>query len=443
MGRVTSIAASPNQLLIINDQRLLFLDKREKFKIVYSYQPPERPTLLGYDIEYGDFWIIGVNNIYRINEYTYSTRYFKVEGASNIKSFAVGPNYLYWHKGQILVRFNKRNGKVEPTSSVPQEAKWFSLLTSEHLRQFPFLAPYYFQDQRFNHYPITALLEVGLDLYVGTSGFGIFKYNSLTWEKSHIAFSPYTPDIRKLLKEPEGIYFLGDNSISFYNFSTDSFVNIRFDNNLDAVIPFQNRFIINSANRLLSIEGNFVYPISEPIKNVTAFSHDGEDILFATRDGLYRLNTKANATQFLGLADMYIYRILTDSISIYAATEFGLYQYEREKKSWERLINLPFLDLMKFDKKHYLISFSHQLYELAGDSIRALPYMNINCFDSDGSRLYLGTSLGLAIYDPDRQSYRTAPYLPKDKINSIVVANDIVWLLTDRALLKIAVAELK
>jgi len=445
MGTIASIAASPNQLLLVNDQRLVFLSKSEHYRIVYAYEPPEHPVLVGYDIEYGDFFVVGTEHFYRVNEFTYSVRSYGVPRALAIIGIAVGPGYIYWHDGLTLLRLNKRNGKVESTAAVPPEAKWFRLAGSQDLRAFPFLSPYYYQDSRFNRYSITALAEDGMDLYVGTDGYGLFKYHRLTWEKSHITFSPYTSPVRRLLKRPEGLYFVGDFAVSWYDASGDSFTNLRFDNRIDDLIPLENKLYVGSANRLLSYEGSFVYPISEPIENVRLFRQDGADILYATRNGLYKLNVRVNSVEHLGLEDAGINAILVDSAAIYAAGERGFFRFERATAKWERLMNLPLLDALQFHDQYYFIAATRQLFVLSSttDTIRPLPYMNITCFETDGRLLYLGTALGLAVYEPARRIYRTAPYLPKEKINALALTEDAIWLVTDRSILKMALALLR
>lgn len=441
MGRITSLAASFRNLVLANDNYLIFLDK-EKYQVLNSVRLAESPRIVGYDIETADFWAVTEGRFLRIDEFTYSIREFRIEDALNIRGFAIGPGFLYWYKGAAPVRLNKRSGRVETVSSVPQDAQWFKLLSGDQLRQYPFLSPYYLEDEKFNRYPITSLAEDGINLYIGTRDYGIFRYNKLTWESKHIAFAPYASPIRRIVKENNRLYFLSDNSVSFYDPSTDSFANFRYPNRIDAFIPFQNRFIISSRNRLLSIEANFVYPISEALEQVTTFSRDGENILLATRDGLYELNPVINATEFIGLENITINKILPDSSVIYAATESGLFQYDRQTKNWEHLTSMPFRDIIKYGARHYLISTNNQLYEYAADTMRGLPYMNITCLESDGRYLYLGTLIGLAIFDPVRNLYRPAPFLPKEKINSVVLTPTEAWLLTDRTVLKIALSEL-
>lgn len=445
MGTITSIASSPRHLLLVNDHRLVFLNKNERYRIVYAYAPPEPPNLVGYDIEYGDFFAVGTENFYRINEFTYSVRSYSVPRARTIAGFAIGPGYIYWYDGTALMRVNKRSGKVETAAAVPPEARWFRRADAQALRAFPFLSPYYYEDSRFNRYPVTALAEDGMDLYVGTAGYGLFKYHRLTWEKSHITFSPYTSPVRRLLKQPGGLYFVGDFTVSWFDAAGDSFTNLRFDNRIDNLIPLQNKIYIGSANRLLSYEGNFVYPIAEPVENVRLFVQDGPDILYATRDGLYRLNVPANSVDYLGLEDAGINALLVDSTAIYAAGERGFFRYERSTTNWERLMNLPLLDALRFGDQYYFIAATRQLFVLSAttDTIMPLPYMNITCFDTDGQLVYLGTALGLAVYDPQRRTYRTAPYLPKEKINALALADDAIWLVTDRSILKMALAELR
>ncbi len=443
MGRITSIAASPNQILLINSEYLVFLSKRENFKFVYSYRPPETPTIVGYDLEWGDFWVMTKKNIFRINEYSYSIRNFNIESTSAITSLAIGPGYLYWYDKAIPVRFNKRNGKIERPVIIPAEVTWFKLLSTKQLRKFPFLAPYYFQDEKFNQYPISALLEDGFDLLVGSDGFGLYKFNKFTWEKEHIAFAPFTPYVRELLKESDGLYFVGDNSVTYYDYLKNSYEYTRFDNRIDAFIPLQNKFIVSSANRLLSIEANFVYPLGEPVQKVTDFSPDGTSILYATDDGIFQLNTETNTIYPLGLTNTMVNKILPDSDFIYAATEKGLFKFDRATKKWERLIAFPFIDLLKYQDRHFLISSTHQLYELVDDSLNILPYMNIFCFECDSQYLYLGTILGLAIYDPQRKLYRHAHFVPKEKIISMAILRETVWLLTERSIITVALSELR
>ncbi|MEO0225509.1 MAG: hypothetical protein ABIL05_01000, partial [candidate division WOR-3 bacterium] len=354
------------------------------------------------------------------------------------------PEYLYWYRGTNLFRFHKRTGKVEPGAGIPPEAKWFKMTTNEMLRKFPFLSPYYYNDEDFNRYSISAIFEDGLDLYVGTIGYGLFKYHRLTWEKSHITFGPYTGNIRVIYKDDSRFYFLGDRSISIYHWEGDSFSNFICKNNIEAFIPYQNRIYISSANRLLSFEGKFAYPISDLRNNVTTLTLDSNEIIFATTSGVYRLNPLSNSVLSLGLENIHINKIISDDSYIYAATKNGLYRYKRDSKIWERLINIPFLDIIRFDiNRYYLISFNRQLYETNGDSLSALPYMNLTCFATDGELLYLGTLLGLDIYNPATRIYRSASFLPEEKINSMAIFLDTLWLATDKSLLKIATDKFK
>ncbi len=75
--------------------------------------------------------------------------------------------------------WHRRNG------TIPAHIAWYGEKANISVKDYPFLTPYYAADPYFNKYPYTAAAVDNKDMWLGTHGYGVFYFNTFTWNGTH------------------------------------------------------------------------------------------------------------------------------------------------------------------------------------------------------------------------------------------------------------------
>jgi hypothetical protein len=437
LGTVKSMATSNFQLFALNDEYLLFMDKNNlrMEKAVYVDRGAE---LVGYDNFNTDLWIVYPDKIIRFSTATYNIREFPIDLA--ISRFAVDVSKLYIETTNIAEKYtlDKISGTLTKVNSVPGNLNWYKKLTEADMRQYSFLSPYYYTDDvqitqtPFEQYPITALYDDGMYLYVGTYRYGILKYNKISWQSEHIITGPLDAHIKRVRKTDDKTVLVSNSGISYYDAANRGWHYQRFKDVISDLISFDDILYVARSNSVLRTAGSLEFPTETFNRDILTLSKDSENIYVGTRSGAFMIIAGSGEAIPFGPATQAVYTIHTTADAVYIGGEIGMYKYDREDREWSTVLNFGIKDIVQVRDDMYSLGTNNQLirYSLTADSTQGtadwslLPYFNVHDIDTDDSVVYCATYAGAYYYEPATGSYRIIYNLPRVQYEYVHVIED-------------------
>lgn len=437
IGRVNSIAASSMQLYALSGDYLLFIDKND-LRLEAAFYLDCAPRLVGYDNYTGDLWILGRDRIVRIMTLTQSSREFPLPFP--VDRFAVGAGSLYLERGASGDRLamDKVTGAIAPVSALPADLFWNRRLTEDDVTEHAFLSPYYYVDDvrasqtPFTQYPITAVFDDGLHLFVGTDRYGILKYNKISWQSERLVYGPLDMDISRCRAIDGEFVFLSRQGLSYLDPETGQWTYQRFRNTLVDMTAFNGKIHIVRPNRVLEVEGPLESPRGSFDETILSVGSDDENIYVGTRSGAFSIAGGTSSPAPFGPDRHAVYAIHPAPHAVYVGGEFGLYAYNREEKSWSTLLNVGAKDIVGLADDIYTLGTNNQLIRHPGvprDTVTPpdtgwtlLPYFNVYDIATDGAVLYCATHAGIYYFEPRRGSYNVVYNLPRLSYERVFVA---------------------
>lgn len=444
LGTIKAIATTPLLVCAISDNHLILFDKFN-LSIEKTFVFDEEPRLVGYDQFSSDLWVITASHIVRITLSSYSIREY--EGITSVSRLGIDENYLYLD-GIDDRALNKRTGMLEILQGFPGNATWYKRTTSADIRNYPYLTPYFYSDDHvhtdapFAQYPITAVHEDGMDLYVGTNGYGIVKYNTITLNKQRVIYGPLDLSIYQIRSSRDDLYFISSHGISRYMLDSQTWEYYRLSFPAQDVLIQQNNFVIGVNNRLSSWNGGVVITMSTAHRNILALADDDSCFYIGTRDGMYKMYKGMRDMVAFGPDRFSVNTIYGTSDHMYAGGEFALYEYERSSAIWSKTLPFGIQDITQISDKLYLLSMNNQLlsYTINDtatiDSLQwvLLPYFNIYDIAVDQHVVYCATYAGIHYYEPLTGLYKVIYNLPREHFNYVYVVDDRILAVADNAL---------
>lgn len=439
LGRVKSIATSPLEVFAISDNYLLIFDKQTLAlrKTIYF---DEDISLVGYDHQYNDIWIVGTANIIRLTVVTYSM--IEYTFTSEIGRFGVGKDYLFLD-GVKDYSLNKKTGEIKVIQTFPGDVVWFNKTATADIRKYPFLTPYYYTDEQleseapFDQFPITALSDDGIYLYVGTHGYGILKYNKISWQKQRIIYGPLDSKIRKAKKFNNTICFITSQGLSYYPTTTDNWKYRRFIHQIADLLFIDNKFVIGFENRISRVDGSMIFSISNFTTEVHELDSDEQYIYVGTHSGLFKMYKGTSEPIPFGPDRFPVYAIHSTQDAIFVGGEYAFYKYSKVNKMWLTVLPYGVKDIAEIEDELYLLGVNNQIIKYKktqGDDLGnvdtnwiLLPYFNIYDIDNDNEVLYCASYAGIYYYEPHTELYKVVYNLPRIKYDYVFLTeNNIV-----------------
>jgi hypothetical protein len=210
LGNIKSICATPLNVFAISDNYLLIFDK-PSLNLEKSIDFDGDIELVGYDQQSNDLWITSSSSVIRFTIATYSIRGYPI--TDDIERIGIGLDYVYLD-GSKNYSLNKRTGELKYITSFPGDLTWSKRTTDEDIKAYSFLTPYYYFDDLnetqapFTKFYISAIFDDGIDLYVGTHGYGLLRYNKVSWLKDRIVYGPLDKRIKKVKQVGDKIAFI-------------------------------------------------------------------------------------------------------------------------------------------------------------------------------------------------------------------------------------------
>ncbi|MDH4211855.1 MAG: hypothetical protein OEV79_10465 [candidate division WOR-3 bacterium] len=445
LGTIKSLATSNQNIFALSDDYLLLINKNslELENTVYINRGAQ---MVGYDNYTTDLWIVCSDNIIRFSTASFNIREFPIHFPVN--RFAIDANNLYMETVKTLEKYSldKVIGTLTKINSFPQNLNWHKRISDAEMRQYPFLSPYYYSDDieisqtPFEQYPITALHDDGMYLYVGTHRYGILKYNKISWQSQRIITGPLDSGIKTIRKVDGKILIISKSGISYFAADTRSWHYQRFRDLITDVISYNDDVYIAQRNRVLKTTGSMEFPTETFSEDVLTLQNDNRNIYIGTRSGAFRIIEGSGEAMLFGPTTGAVYAIHPTPQAVYVGGEFGLYKYEKEGGEWSTQFNFGTKDIVQVHDNIYILGTNNQIIRLpapVADSMPdntgwdLLPYFNIYDIDTDGAVIYCATYSGIYYYDPGSKSYRIIYNLPRIQYEHVYVIDDRLMAISD------------
>jgi hypothetical protein len=442
LGHIKSICTTPMNVYAISDNYLLIFKKTnlELDKTVYFDQDID---LLAYDQQTNDLWISGPSSIVRFTAATYSTRDYPI--ADNINRIGVGFDRIYLD-GQQDYSLHKITGEIKRITSFPTDLVWFTKTQEQDIKAYKFLTPYYYSDDTqfterpFTQFPISAVYDDGMDLYVGTYQYGLFKYNKVSWVKERVIYGPLDNRIKRVKKISEKIAFISDQGISYLDTKDQTWQYHRFDHRVIDILYQQQDIIVTFENRISRADAGILITLSNIDYEILCLATDDTVTYIGTTAGLYAMNNKILDAEPFGQYNHAVYSIFPLGSEIYAGAETGLFKYDKIKKAWSKELGFGIKRIVGSGNSLFLLSTNNQLihFKNTGENTSAdtgwvlLPYFNIYDIAADNETIYCASYAGIYYYEPGPSTYKIIYNLPQIKYDHVfVLSNKIIAVTPD------------
>lgn len=436
LGTVKSIATSPLDVYAISDDYLLMFDK-QTLGLKKTIRFDEDISLVGYDQQYNDLWILGTTHIIRLTIITYSMIQYTF--TDEIGRFGVGRDYLYLD-GVKDYSLNKKTGELKTIQIFPENIVWSERTTPAHIRKYPFLTPYYYTDEQqeseapFDQFPITALADDGMSLYVGTRGYGILKYSKISWQKQRIIYGPLDSKIRKVKKFDNTVCFITSQGLSYFPTTVDNWRYRRFIHPIVDFLFIDNKYVIGFENRISRVDGSVIFSISNFTTDIYELDSDEQYIYVGTHSGLFKMYKGTSKSVPFGPDRFPVYAIHATEDAIYVGGEFAFYKYSKEDDVWLKILPYGVKEISEIKDELYLLGVNNQIIKYKrtqGEDLGnidtnwiLLPYFNIYDIDTGNEVLYCASYAGIYYYDPDTELYKVINNLPSIKYDYVFLTDD-------------------
>lgn len=444
LGRIKAIATTPLLVCAVSDHNLVLFDKFD-LSVKKTFVFDDEPLLVGYDQFSSDLWVATLAHVVRITLSSYSLRDYP--GVKGVTRIGINEQYLYLD-GVEDRALNKRTGMLEPVQGFPGGATWYANTTIEDIQRHAFLVPFFYSDDQsssdapFTRYPITAVYEEGMDLYVGTNGYGMLKYNTLSWNKERVIYGPLDLAVHKIRAFSDRLYFISAHGISHYIPNTRSWDYRRVTHPAQDMLVFQDGVAVGIENRLSTWDSGVLITMSTFPEQILALADDDSCIYVGTSTGMFKLYNGTNDPIAFGPDRFSVYTIHVSPAHIYAGGEFALYAFDRAAYTWSKILPFGIKDIAQINNTLYLLSTNNQLlcYTIADSGHAAdtqwilLPYFNIYDIATDQEVVYCASYAGAHYYEPETDLYKAIYGLPRIRYQNIFVVEDHILAVADNAL---------
>jgi hypothetical protein len=435
LGIVKSIATSTLQVFAINDNYLLIFDK-SSLRLERTIYFEDDIELLGYDRFTNDLWITGSQGLIRFTLTSFSTREYAL--ANKIQRMGIDIDNVYLDGARDFV-LNKRTSMIKPISTFPGNLDWFKKTSDQDIKSYNFLMPYYFYDAAeqsqnpFAQFNITAIYDNGMDLYVGTAGYGLLRYNKVSWLKQRVVYGPLDNQLLKVRKFNDQVFFVSDQGISYRAPGQEQWQYYRFTDQISDMLYQDNSIIVSLQNRIMRNDQGVLITITNTKNNILCLGADQDALYIGTASGLYKMYKGTSTLIPFGPDNLAVYAVYPADNEIFVGGEIGFYKYDRTENKWSKELGFGIKQIAQLHGALYLLSTNNQIIQYNNTALNdnaeadtawvLLPYFNVYDIAADNEVVYCASYAGVYYYEPETEAYKVVYNLPQIKYNNVYVMN--------------------
>ncbi len=448
LGKIKSIAVTPFEVIAVSDDYLLIFNRNPfQMKSCYSFDQPIE--LVGYDDEYNEIWISGLKKMLRFNTHSSMLREYPI--SENIDRFGIATDYILID-GPSDYSIEKRTGIIKKIGAFPGTIKWSQKMNNNDIKKYPWLSPYEYYDEINQSqipnisFPITAIADGGMEIFVGTDRFGLLKYNSVSWQRERSVFGPLGRNIRQVRRFEDKIYFVSETGISFLPHGTKNWQYLRTRSQTNSFQIFKGIPVFGWRMNLINFENGVSITLNSAPEEIITLESDNDILYIGTQQGMFTLTKISGNISPFGPSKYSVYAIRPSYDRILVGGEFGLYNYTRNDSSWSQVIPFGIKDIASFKDEYFLLGLNNQLIRYRpiknNDNVDTnwimLPYFNIYDIDADSEVVYCATYSGVYYYEPETELFKVIYNLPRIKYDYVFIVDQNIIAVSTKGIFQIS-----
>ena len=410
-------------------------------------------------------WVVTPYGVQKYNPFARSAEVFPdvAQSARGIHSIAVEEKAVWFAGEGRILKFQREDATWSWQASVPSNLEWYGRRSLAMLdsSQYGFLSPYYFLDENLARYEITSVGKDDRHLWVGTNGYGVWRYDLTTFQGEHLLYGLAKRRVDSVARDGDSLWIGGtgggSNGITLWDRKQDRFrffetPHIRglrsesvssieigmdlvgfgtsegisiYEKKKDAWRSFE-AFYEPESDGVISLEQDSSYlfcgtDLGLNVLDTKTWSWEfapqlgrvrindilktGDTLLFATDEGVFFVDGGDTSLKQLsdsyGSLDFGATAIAVDSVGLWFGTHDGIVQLNRMTGRWSR-------------------------WTVVGHSFIG----DVLTLAADGFNLWAGTRWGAFRYSKSKKkwsTYTTQDGLPAPAVLSILTDGDYVW----------------
>lgn len=419
----------------------------------------------GYDTYSDCLWIVTPQGIQRYNPSVGNSDVFPAVKQSVlwIHSIGIGEEAVWFASDREVIQFRREDEAWIWQVRAPSDVVWWGRksLAALDSSRYAFLSPYYFMDNDFVRYEITAVARGDRYLWVGTDGYGAWRYDFFTFQGEHLLYGPAKKRVDCIAIDGDNLWMGGmegeSRGITLWDRKNEEFR--YFDSFHISGLNSENVYAIEVAGDFVGFgtdegvslynkknDGWRTYTIFEGLRSndVISLERDSCYLFCGTDYGLGVLDTRSRDLEFAPqLGDLRINDVVGSGDTILFATESGVFFIDKRDTSWKQLSSpdnsLEFgttriaVDSCGFWFGTYDGVVSYQREDGVWDRWTVADHVHIGkvlALAVDDSNVWVGTRRGVLRFSRSKgrwSAYTTQDGLPDPVILSILLDGDYVW----------------
>lgn len=426
----------------------------------------------GYDKYLDCLWIVTPDGVQKYNQSVGSSELFPnvAQWVQGIHSIGIGEEAVWFVSDREVLKFRREDGEWSRQTNIPVNVEWWgrkslALLDSS---RYSFLSPYYYIDPNFVRYEITSVAKDDRYLWVGTDGYGVWRYDLITFQGEHLLYGLAKSRVDCVAKDGDSLWIGGTNGESkgitlwdrkngkFKYFETPYIPGLKSED--VHAIEIAKGFVGFGTNEGVSLYDKqdkrwWTYTIFDglPSNKVISLERDSSYLFCGTDFGLAVLDTKKRVVEFAPqLNNLRINDIEKMGDTILFATDHGVFFIDKTDTSWKQLLSpdnsLEFgTAKMALDKSELWFGTNDGVVCYEREAGRWNRWTVAEHFHVgevlalavDDFNLWVGVRWGVLRFSKLKKkwwSYTTLDGLPDPQVTSIFLEGDWIWFGTSQGL---------
>lgn len=383
--------------------------------------PTRNVDVVGIDVYTNNLLVSSGSNIYSYASTLEDWESYEMEGVGgSFTSIGVNAEYIWGEGPDLKIRFDKITRSWVPVDRFEDDIKWFGKRGEVDIKKprYSFLAPFYIPGRHLERYDMTAAVEDGKILWVGTEGYGSFKYDLIDLTSTHLLMGVAGGGVDAMYLD-EGTLWFGGKAV-------------------DA----------SAVTRWCETDSSWVYYDKE--NDVGLFSNrisvivaDSKYVWLGTEHGLTRFDKKKGIfktfTVFDGLPRNEVTAELVHGDSLWVGTSYGLAVMDVSSSDFTRMTQLKVrINHLAVSNESLWVATSEGVFILDIQSGKWLQFkdpeglleVSTNYLLFDGGKIWFGTWRGLISFDMRSKTWKRFTYpvhLPDEKLRVLAADEKNLW----------------
>jgi len=167
-----------------------------------------------YDTDLARVWVVSTRGeLYAFNSSGGLARKIFLTATSSIRRLGISGEYIFLDHDSSVQSINKRS--EQPADALPDSTTvWVGSYDPANIRKdYPFLAPWVFLDERMYQIPYSAVFTHRNKAYVSVYGYGYLVFDRLSWRELGEYQGPRANEVHSLFAADSSLYAFGKNGV--------------------------------------------------------------------------------------------------------------------------------------------------------------------------------------------------------------------------------------